>query len=129
MAAIAGAVMAGLAVFEIALAAGLPWGAAAWGGGQSVLSPGMRIASVGAAAIWIVGLLAVLRRGEHRVWSLLPDRWLGATVWIIAAYSTLMILANGASSSGAERALMTPASVILTVTCVFVARVGRGGRP
>jgi hypothetical protein len=50
-------VMAALGLFEIGLAAGLPGGAAAWGGGQPVLSPGMRMASVGAAAIWLVGLL------------------------------------------------------------------------
>jgi len=41
---VAAAVMATLALFEIGLAAGLPWGSAAWGGGQPVLSAGMRLA-------------------------------------------------------------------------------------
>jgi len=119
--AVAAAVMAALALFEIGLAAGLPWGAAAWGGGQSVLSPGLRLASVGAAVIWVVGLLAVLRRGGFQVWSPLPDRWTGAAAWVFAAYAAFMILANAGSSSGAERAVMTPASVVLAVTCALTA--------
>ena len=53
--AVAAAVMAALALFEAVLVAGLPWGAAAWGGGQAVLSPGMRLASAGAALIWTAG--------------------------------------------------------------------------
>jgi len=72
--AVGAAVMAALAVFETGLAVGLPWGAAAWGGSQPVLSPGLRLASAGAAAVWMAGLLVVLRRGGYRVWSPLPDR-------------------------------------------------------
>jgi hypothetical protein len=125
---IAAAIMAALALFEMGLAAGFPWGTAAWGGGQSVLSPGMRVASAGAAVVWIAGLLAVLRKGEFRVWSLLPDRWIGAVVWIFAAYSAFMVLANAASSSGTERAVMTPTSVVLAVTCALTALLGRGAR-
>jgi hypothetical protein len=113
--------MAALALFEIGLAAGLPWGAAAWGGGQVVLSPGLRLASAGAAMIWVAGLLAVLRRGGFQVWSPLPGRWTGAAVWVFAAYAAFMVLANAASSSGTERAVMTPASVVLAVTCALTA--------
>ena len=113
--------MAALALFEIGLAAGLPWGAAAWGGGQPVLSPGMRMASAGAAVIWLAGLLVVLRRGGLQVWSPLPDRWAGAAMWTFATYAAFMVLANAASSSGTERAVMTPASVVLAVTCALTA--------
>jgi len=122
--AVGAAVMAALAVFETGLAVGLPWGAAAWGGSQPVLSPGLRLASAGAAAVWMAGLLVVLRRGGYRVWSPLPDRWTGAAVWILAGYATVMVLANAASPSGAERAAMTPASVVLAVTCALAARWG-----
>jgi len=92
--AVAAAVMAALALFEAGLVAGLPWGAAAWGGGQAVLSPGMRLASAGAA------------------------------LWVFAAYAALMVVANAASASGTERALMTPISVVLAVTCALTARWG-----
>jgi hypothetical protein len=119
---VAAVVMATLALFEIGLAAGLPWGSAAWGGGQPVLSPGMRLASAGAAVIWSAGLLVVLRRGGYRVWSLLPGRWTRGAVWIFAAYAAFMVLANAASPSGTERAVMTPASVVLAVACALTAR-------
>ena len=122
--AVAAAVMAALALFEAGLVAGLPWGAAAWGGGQAVLSPGMRLASAGAALIWTAGLLVVLRKGGYRVWSPLPGRWTGAAVWVFAAYAALMVVANAASASGTERALMTPISVVLAVTCALTARWG-----
>jgi hypothetical protein len=122
--AVAAGVMAALALLEIGLAAGAPWGAAAWGGGQPVLSSGLRVASAGAGVVWAAGLLIVLRRGGFRVWSPVPDRWIAATVWIFAAYSALMVLANAASSSGIERTVMTPASVVLAVTCALTARWG-----
>jgi hypothetical protein len=126
---VAAAVMATLALFEIGLAAGAPWGSAAWGGGQPVLSPGMRLASAGAAVVWSTGLLVVLRRGGYRVWSPLPDSWIGAAVWIFAAYTALMVLVNAASPSGAERAVMTPASVVLAVACALTARWGAAPSP
>jgi hypothetical protein len=122
---IAAAIMAGLTVLEIGLAAGLPWGKAAWGGTQSVLSPGMRLASVGAAAVWIAASLLVLRLGGRRVWSPLPNRWIRTAVWIIAAYAALMVLGNGASGSSAERAIMTPTSLVLAVTCGLAALRGK----
>jgi len=121
---VAAAVMATLALFEIGLAAGLPWGSAAWGGGQPVLSPGMRLASAGAAVVWSAGLLVVLRRGGYRVWAPLPRSWTGAAVWIFAAYAAFMVLANAASPSGTERAVMRPASVVLAVACALTARWG-----
>jgi hypothetical protein len=127
--AIAAAVMAALALFEIGLAAGLPWGSAAWGGGQPVLSPGMRMASAGAAVVWAGGLLIVLRKGGFRVWSPLPDRWAGAAVWIFAGYAAFMVLANAASPSGTERAVMAPASVVLAVACALTARWGAARSP
>jgi hypothetical protein len=87
-----------------------------------VLSSGLRIASAGAAAVWAAGLLTVLRRGGFKVWSPLPHRWTGATVWVFATYAAFMVLANAASSSGTERTVMTPASVVLAVTCARTAR-------
>jgi hypothetical protein len=42
-------------------------------------------------------------------------------VWVFAAYAAFMVLANAASSSGTERAVMTPASVVLAVTCALTA--------
>jgi hypothetical protein len=51
-----------LALFLAALAAGAPWGEAAWGGGDSQLSATQRGASAVAAVIYIAAALIVLGR-------------------------------------------------------------------
>jgi hypothetical protein len=45
-------------------------------------------------------------------------------VWFFAAYAALMVVANAASSSGTERAVMTPVAAVLAVTCALTARWG-----
>ena len=65
---VAAAMMFGLALFEAALAAGQPWGAVAWGGGDTgVLGTGLRVATAAAAIFWAGAALVVLRGGGHRV--------------------------------------------------------------
>ncbi len=112
---------AALAVFEAMLAAGLPWGRAAWGGGQANLSMGLRVASGGAVALFGGAALVVARRGGHRVWAPLPDRWLPAAVWVLAAYTGVGTLLNVASRSPLERAVMAPTAFSLAVLCTIVA--------
>lgn len=118
-----------LAAFEVALAAGLPWGRAAWGGGQAELDPRMRAASGAAAVVLTGGALVVLRHGGHRVWSPLPQRWLHAAVWGLTAYCAAGTLMNAISRSPVERAVMTPTALALSVLCATVARRGSASRP
>lgn len=114
----------GVAAFEAGLAAGAPWGAAAWGGGHpGVLPRKLRLAS-GAAVAVLAGLAAVaggrLVRGRGR-----PRVLLGA-----AAYASLGIVANAASPSGVERAIWTPMSALgaaLAVQSWREARRAAGG--
>jgi len=96
----------GVGLFQVALAAGAPWGAAAWGGANAdVLPVGYRIASGVSAVVW-AGVAAVAARrllgpiGRRRV-------LLG-----VAAYSTLGIALNAASPSGVERAVWVPATLV-----------------
>lgn len=117
----AAALFAALALFELALAAGLPWGKAAWGGGQAELNAGLRVAS-GLQAILAVGFaLVVLRRAGHRVWAPLPQRWLPAAVWVLAGYMAVGTLMNAASRSPLERAVWTPVALSSAVLCAIVA--------
>jgi hypothetical protein len=125
----AAALFVSLAAFEIALAAGAPWGKAAWGGGEANLNQGLRIASVVSAAVDVGFALVVARRGGHRLWAPLPQRWLPAAVWILAAYSALGTLLNAASRSPIERALMVPTSLSLAVLCACVAVFGAKKEP
>lgn len=96
----------GVWVFQLALAAGAPWGAAAWGGANSGALPvGLRAASAVAALVW-VGVAAVSagrllgQTGRRRV-------LLG-----VAAYTTLGIALNAASPSTVERSVWVPATAV-----------------
>lgn len=121
----AAVLLAALAAFEVALAAGVPWGKAAWGGGQAELVVGMRVAS-GVWAVVFVGFgLVVLRRAGHRVWAPLPQRWLPASVWVITAYMSVGTLLNLISRSPIERAVMGPTALALTLLCGSVAVASR----
>jgi hypothetical protein len=123
--AIAAAVLFGiLASFQAALAAGLPWGKAAWGGGQAELGLGLRAAS-GVQVVLAVGFaLVVLRRAGHGVRAPLPLRGLPAATWALTGYLALGTLLNAASRSPIERALWTPIALSLAVLCGVVAAWG-----
>lgn len=112
---------AGAVVFQIALAAGLPWGAVAWGGAfPGVLPPHMRIASLG--SVFLLGALAfvVLVRA-----GIVQSRWKGACaklVWFVVAYCGLGVLANSLTPSFWERVIWVPVTVLLFATSLIVAR-------
>lgn len=61
-----------IAAFEAALAAGAPFGRAAWGGAHTHLPAGLRIASAVAVGVWLFAALIILRRGGFRVSPLPP---------------------------------------------------------
>lgn len=112
----------GLAGFQAALAAGMPWGRAAWGGGQADLGESLRLASGATAVVAVGSALVVLRRAGHQVWTPLPLRWLPGATWALAAYMTVGTLLNAISRSPLERAIWTPTALSLAVLCGLVAR-------
>ena len=120
--AIAAAVLFGLlAGFQVALALGLPWGEAAWGGAHAELGVGLRVAS-GVQAVLATGFsLIVLRRAGHQIWAPLPSRWLPIATRILAGYMALGTLMNAASRSSLERAMWTPVAISLAILCGIVA--------
>ena len=108
-------------IFQVALAAGAPWGRAAWGGQhQGVLPTRLRIAS-GAVAfvVYPIIIVAVLDAAGFLDLDLLPGN--GATViWTFVALFTFGALANLFSRSMLER-LWAPVSLAIAVCCVFIA--------
>jgi hypothetical protein len=111
----------GIALFQVALALGAPFGRAAWGGGQTRLPPHLRIASAVAALVWAVATVVVLGRAGIDVLSLSNDvlRW-GA--WVLVGLLAIGTLMNLASRSALERAIWTPVSLVLAVLTFLVAR-------
>lgn len=116
------AVLMSDAIFQLGLAAGMPWGAAAWGGRYVHPPAELRWASVGAVAVLSVVALALLRGAGFAVPAVVPRRWLGSVLWVVTGLLTLNALANAASVSQWERWLMTPMALVLAVCTATVAR-------
>jgi hypothetical protein len=101
VAAIAAAlVLLWLIAFQVMLAAGVPLGRLAWGGHDSVLPPGLRIASLVAAAVLLGALWLVAQRAGW-VPAVVPRlRFLLAGLSVLFALSMLL---NLLGASGWER--------------------------
>lgn len=107
-------------VFQLALAAGAPWGKAAWGGRHDgVLPMGLRIAS-GAAGIVVYPLIAlfILASAELVAIDWLPTGKTG--MWILTAFFTLGALSNFASRSKPER-IWGPVSLVVAICSAIIA--------
>ncbi|QDP83485.1 hypothetical protein FOH10_14715 [Nocardia otitidiscaviarum] len=112
-------VLSVLAVFQVALACGAPWGAFAWGGGRRVLPARLRIASGMSLLLYAVFALVILDRAD--VIDILDDSVTRVAAWFIVGFMALGVAANSASRSKPERYVMTPVSLALTVTSLLVA--------
>ncbi|WP_247827396.1 hypothetical protein [Arthrobacter antioxidans] len=118
-ASLAALLLAVVGAFQAALAAGAPWGEAAYGGAHRGVLPARYRASSAASTVVYAALVAVtLGRG--------PDPT--ARRRILRVASRLMMLGtvmNLASRSRVERLVWTPVAGTLAVTLLRVARASR----
>jgi hypothetical protein len=84
--------------FQVALALGAPWGAAAWGGTtHGPLPANLRIASAVAGTVWAVAAVIVLRRAGCHVVALPTGlAWWGT--WILVGVLAVGAVMNLASA-------------------------------
>ena len=103
------AILVGLGVFQVALAAGAPWGRAAYGGTNGGTQPRhLRTVSGLAASTYGGGAVLILRgSGSSRVRA--------RAFTALSVFMGVGVLANGASRSPVERALWTPVAAATTV--------------
>jgi hypothetical protein len=110
-----------LAVFQAALAAGAPWGQAAWGGGDTHLSAAQRGASAVAAVVYVAAALIVL--GRAGVWGTRGNaplfRW---GTWFLAVVMAIGAVPNFISKSRWENFIFGPLALVLAILCVVTAR-------
>ena len=113
--------LAGLAVFQIALAAGAPLGHFAWGGKHRVLPRGLRIASALSVLLYAFFAWIIARAVERAtdVGDFVYETPLA--LWVLTAYFGVGILANAASRSRPERFVMTPVVAVLFTCCLVIA--------
>jgi hypothetical protein len=115
-----GVVSIGVIVFQLALAAGAPWGAYAMGGAfPGQFPPEFRAAAVVQAVIIALLALVVLARAGIALprWSR-ASRWL---VWVVVAFSGLSLVLNLITPSAGERLLWAPVALIMLISSVTVA--------
>ncbi|TXN27756.1 hypothetical protein [Lacisediminihabitans profunda] len=111
--------LAGTALFQVALAGGVPWGAAAWGGLYEQLPAQLRVSSAISAVVLLAAAVLVLRRAG--LWGS-PSRPVRVLSWVLVPLLALSALGNFASASRWENLLMGPVALLLSVLCVVVAR-------
>jgi hypothetical protein len=114
------AVSVGVIAFQVALAAGAPWGAYAMGGAfPGQFPPELRLAAVIQALILALSALVVLARAGIALpkWSR-GSRWL---IWVVVAFSVISLVLNTITPSAGERAVWAPVALIMLVSSVIVA--------
>src|SRR5688572_13829069 len=107
LAVLAVVVLAGLAVFQAALAAGAPIGRFAWGGQHRVLPTKLRIGSAVSIVLYALFALIILAAAER------ASDGTGAVgtdvgIWALTAFFVLGVGMNAISRSRPERLVMTP---------------------
>ncbi|PPL15877.1 hypothetical protein [Microterricola pindariensis] len=113
------AILAALAVFQGALAAGAPIGQFAWGGAHTRLPIALRIGS--AVSIGLYALFAVVLLDRAAVISVLPGAVSAVGAWVLFGYFVIGTGMNGISRSRAERMTMTPCCLVLAALTLAVA--------
>lgn len=113
-------VLTGLAVFQLLLAAGLPFGHFAWGGQSKVLPPRLRLGSALSVGVYAVFAFIALERAEVTNVFAAP---LVAVIamWVVAGYLILSVFPNLASKSPEEKKVMVPVSLALALLAILVA--------
>jgi len=118
-----GTVTLGVAGFQIALAAGAPWGAYAMGGAYPGKFPRkMRVAAI-IQALLLTGMAAVVLA---RAGLLLPEwfqvsRWL---IWIVASIMVLGLVLNLITPSAKEKNIWAPVVSLQLICCLVVVFTG-----
>jgi len=114
-------VLAGLVLFQLALAGGAPLARAAWGGNAKTLPTALRVATVFPIAIYALGALMLVRGAGYGVPGI-SARLARRGTWAFAVVLTFSALANFASPSVWERLVMGPLALGLAASSVVIAR-------
>lgn len=116
----AAGLLALVVAFQLGLAAGAPWGRAAWGGRQPAVLPArLRLASGVSALSLAAFALVVLAQGG--VLSVVTPSYLRWATWGIAGLLALSGLGNLLSPSRAERLALGPLALLTSLFCALVA--------
>jgi len=108
-----------VAVYQLGLAAGMPWGNFTWGGKFPGRLPAqMRLVALLSTALlvafaFIVSIRAGILWRDWQPISRMP-------IWLVVAYCALGVFANAATSSRWERRVWLPVVLAMLVSSVIV---------
>jgi hypothetical protein len=110
---------AAVMVLQLLLATGVMPVSMAWGGRQTELTPGLRVASL--VAVVILGFFAyIIRRRAGLIGSGEIKTPIKILAWVITAYMAFNLLGNITSQSAGETMIFGPITAILTIACLIV---------
>jgi hypothetical protein len=119
------ALLAGVAVFQIGLAAGAPWGDMAYGGraetNNGILTTRFRLMSAMAVVTLGVAAWIVLARADVVSGGPMGAGFVETGAWVVFGYLVLNTAANLASTNGKERLIMGPVTAVAAVLVLIVA--------
>lgn len=107
-------------LFQISLAAGMPWGSYAMGGKfPGKFPPTMRIASlIQVIILSIIGSIVLIKSGLiFPDWSMFAN----AAIWFVVAFSVIATVLNLVTRSVWERRIWAPVSLLMLATSIIVA--------
>lgn len=116
----ASVLVAGLILFQFALALGVPWGRAAYGGRSALLPTRLRITSAVAGVVWGLVALVLLGYAGFDVWTPLPPAAFAAVTWTVAGLLVLAVVLHAVTPSRIERLVWLPVTVVLLAAVVTV---------
>jgi FtsH-binding integral membrane protein len=108
---------AGMGAFQVALAAGAPFGHAAWGGTNAHLTSGQRTGSAISVVFYLAAIAIVRRRAAGSTGPLYRQG-----TWVLGGIMAIAAVANIVSGSRWENFLLAPIAVVLFLLCAVVAR-------
>jgi hypothetical protein len=106
-------------ILQLLLAIGILPVTMAWGGTQTELTLGLRLASIAAAGI-LAFFAYVIRRRAGLAGDPPPSTLIKILSWIITAFMVLNTLGNLVSQSTAEKIVFTPLTILLAICCFIV---------
>ncbi len=124
---LAAAILAGVALFQVALVLGAPWGEYTQGGSTAGSLPaGQRAVAAVSAVLLFVMAGALLARIEVGPMAALPRRVIAGLAWFTVVYSVVGVVLNLATPSAKERMVWAPTTALIAVL-TLVAVIGTRG--
>lgn len=121
--------LAGVALFQLGLAIGFPWGEMSYGGQadtvDGVLPAEYRVMSAAAVVILLFAAFVILARAGIVSAQRLSRRFVRIATWVVFGYLVLNTMMNLTSSHNGERFGMGAVTLVAAVLSFVVARSGQ----